>query len=193
MNLGVLMVSFASLWLPIVLSAIVVFVVSSIIHMVLRYHKGDYSSVPNEEDVLASMRTAGVGPGDYMFPFATGPKDLENPEIKERWALGPVGTMTVRPNGPPAMGKYLVLWFVYSLVVSFFAAYRASRTMAAGTHYLQVFRVVGVATFMAYSFAHFSEGIWKGQGWGITFKHIFDGLLYGLFTAGIFGWLWPQV
>ena len=83
------------------------------------------------------------------------------------------------------------MWFVYSLVVSFFAAYLASRTLPAGTHYLQVFRVVGVTAFLAYSFGHFSDTIWKGQGWGITLKHVFDGLVYGLFTAGVFGWLWP--
>jgi len=185
------MVSLAALWLPIVISAVVVFIVSSIIHMVLGYHKGDYQKLPEEDSVMAAMRGAGVGPGDYYFPFATSHKDFALPEMMEKLKAGPVGSMTIRPSGPPTMGKHLGMWFVFCLGVGFFVAYLAGRTMGPGTHYLQVFRVVGVAAFMAYSFAHFSDTIWKGQGWGITLKHVFDGLLYGLFTAGVFGWLWP--
>ena len=89
------------------------------------------------------------------------------------------------------MGKALALWFVYTLVVGFFAAYLASRTLAPGSHYLQVFRVVGCSSFMAYAFAHFSDAVWKQKPWSMTLKHVFDGLVYGLLTAGVFGWLWP--
>jgi hypothetical protein len=35
------------LWLPILLSSVIVFLVSSIIHMASRWHKGDYPRVPN--------------------------------------------------------------------------------------------------------------------------------------------------
>jgi hypothetical protein len=174
-----------------VLSAVVVFIVSSMIHMVVQFHKSDYKKLPDEDSVIEAMTKAGVQPGDYWFPYATGPKDLENPDMKAKWERGPVGSMIIRPSGLPAMGKYLVMWFAFSLVVSFFTAYLASRTLAAGTHYLQVFRVVGVTAFMGYSFAYVSDSIWKGQSWSITAKHVFDGLLYGLFTAGVFGWLWP--
>jgi hypothetical protein len=116
---------------------------------------------------------------------------MATPEMTEKYTQGPVGMAHVIPSGPPAMGKPLTLWFIYSIVVGIFAGYLASRTLGPGTHYLQVFRVVGCASFMAYSFAHLSDAIWKMKPRGMTFKHAFDGLVYALLTAGIFGWLWP--
>ncbi len=38
------MVSIVSLWLPILLSAIVVFILSSVLHMVFTYHNSDFKS-----------------------------------------------------------------------------------------------------------------------------------------------------
>ena len=32
---------------------------------------------------------------------------------------------------------------------------------------------------------------WKMKPCKMTLKHAFDGLVYALLTAGIFGWLWP--
>ena len=46
----------STLWMPIVLSAIFVFIVSSIIHMVLGYHASDYQQLPNEEQVMDAFR-----------------------------------------------------------------------------------------------------------------------------------------
>ena len=34
--------------------------------------------------------------------------------------------------------------------------------------------------------------IWMGKPWSVAWKEVFDGLLYGLVTAGAFGWLWPR-
>jgi len=28
--------------------------------------------------------------------------------------------------------------------------------------------------------------------WVVTFKHLFDSLIYALLTAAIFAWLWPK-
>ena len=186
------MISLAALWLPIVLSAVVVFIVSSVVHMVLPYHKSDYGKLPKEDDILAAMRGAGLRPGAYMFPFLGGMKEMGTPAAQAKYEKGPVGMLTVMPNGMPAMPKFLAQWFVYSLVVSLFAAYIASRTLAPGTHYLQVFRVVGCVSFLAYAGAHAADPIWRGARWSTTFKNLFDGLLYGLMTGGVFGWLWPQ-
>ena len=52
--------------------------------------------------------------------------------------------------------------------------------------------MAGATAFLGYSLALIQESIWKGQTWGVTFKHVFDGLIYGLLTAGTFGWLWPR-
>jgi len=186
------MVSLTALWLPIVLAAVAVFIASSVIHMLFKYHNSEYRQLPEEGAILNAMRSAKAGPGFYSFPYAGTMKEMGSPEMTEKYTQGPVGTVNINPSGPPAMGKNLLLWFIYSIVVGIFAGYLASRTLAPGTHYLQVFRVVGCASFMAYSFAHFSDAVWKTKPWTMSLKHVFDGLVYGLLTAGVFGWLWPQ-
>ena len=40
------MVPLTDLWLPILLSAILVFVASSVMHMLLTYHRSDYRQTP---------------------------------------------------------------------------------------------------------------------------------------------------
>jgi hypothetical protein len=186
------MVPITALWLPVVLAAVIVFVGSSIIHMVLRYHRGDYHQLTQEDSVLASLRGAGVTRGVYMFPYACDMKEHKKPEMQEKFRRGPVGILTVIPSGPMNMGRYLGLWFAYCLLVSLFVAYLTGRTLAPGTHYLQVFRVAGTAAFMTYGLSHVNNAIWGGQPRGTTLKHMLDGLIYGLLTAGTFGWLWPR-
>jgi F0F1-type ATP synthase assembly protein I len=185
------MVSLTALWIPIVLSAVVVFIASSVIHMALKYHNSEYRQLPDEDAVLGSMRGGKIAPGFYSFPYAASMKEMGSPEMMKKYEQGPVGTANINPSGPPAMGKALGLWFVYTLVVGVFAGYLASRTLDAGAHYLQVFRIVGCSSFMAYSLAHLSDSIWKTKPWSMTLKHVFDGLVYALLTAGVFGWLWP--
>jgi len=184
------MVALSALWLPILLSAVIVFVASSIMHMVLPYHKGDYRQLPNEEGLLSTLRSASLKPGLYIFPYCDH-KDMKSPAVQEKFKQGPVGMMTIRPSGVPAMPKFLVQWFVYCLVIGFFVAYLTGHTVGPNTHYLAVFRVAGTAAFLAYGLGNLSNGIWKGQPWSMTIKEVIDGLIYGLLTAGTFGWLWP--
>src|SRR5512147_1459488 len=110
------MVPVLSLWLPILLSAVVVFLLSSLLHMVLSYHNNDYLGLPNEQAVLDALRPFNIPPGDYMFPHAHGMKEAGTAEFKEKWARGPVGLMTVVRSKAPGMGKELVQWFVYCIV-----------------------------------------------------------------------------
>jgi len=181
----------ASLWLPIVLSAIFVFIASSIMHMLLPYHRSDYRKLPEEEKLLGVLRGAGLTRGLYLFPFQTH-TEMNSPEAVEKYKQGPVGMMTVLPSAPPAMPKFLALWFGYCLLIGFFVAYLAWHTVAPGASYRVVFRVVGTAAFLAYGLGHLSNGIWRGQTWSATIKEVLDGLLYGLLTAGTFGWLWVK-
>jgi len=186
------MVPIHALWLPIVLSAVIVFVVSAIIHMVLPLHKSDYRKLPDEDRVSDALRAAGVTPGRvYFFPF-TSHKDMKKPETAEKFKRGPVGLLTIMPSGCPNMGKFLAQWFIYCLAVSFLTAYLTGRTRPLGAHYLSVFRVAGTAAFLGYAFAQVQDSIWKGQTWGVTFKHVVDGFIYGMLTGGTFGWLWPR-
>jgi len=185
------MVPLAALWLPILLSAIIVFVASSVMHMLLPYHRGDYKQLPDEEKTLSALRAAGVKRGLYVFPHGTH-KDMNSPAMIEKYNQGPVGTMTVFPSGPPVMPKFLGLWFAYCLLIGFFVAYLAAHTIPPHTHYRAVFRIVGTAAFLAYGLGTISNAIWKGQTWNFTIKEVLDGLVYALLTAGTFGWLWPR-
>ena len=179
----------AALWLPILLAAVIVFVASSIIHMVLPYHRSDYKKLPDEEKAREALR--GLPPGLYVTPYCTH-KEMKSPEIQEKYKQGPVGLFTIFPSGPPAMGKYMGLWFVYCFIIGFFTAYLTYHTVAAGASYLVVFRVAGTAAFMSYGLGPLANGIWKGQPWSNVSKEAIDGLVYALLTAGTLGWLWPK-
>lgn len=185
------MVSVLSLWLPILLSAVIVFLVSSLIHMVLGYHRTDFRKVPAEDDVMSALREFGIPPGDYVIPCAGSSKEMGSPEFIEKATKGPVAFMTVIPSGPPAMGKSLVQWFVYCAVVAIFAAYIGSRAVGPSADYLAVFRFTGTTAFIGYTLALWQNSIWYRRAWSTTLKSTFDGLVYGLLTAGTFGWLWP--
>jgi hypothetical protein len=180
------------LWLPILLSSVIVFVVSSIIHMALPWHKSDYPKVPNEDRVMDALRPLAIPPGDYMIPRPSSREDMRSPEFAEKLRKGPVMMLTVLPNGPMSMGKNLVLWFLYSAAVGLLAAYVAGQALPVGANYLHVFRFVGATAFVGYSVALWQMSIWYRRAWSTTIKATVDGLIYALLTAGTFGWLWPR-
>ena len=186
------MTPLTELWLPIVLSAVAVFLASSVIHMMLPWHRNDFRRLPNEDQILDALRPLTIPPGDYMMPMAGSPEVMKSPEFKTKMERGPVLMMTVRPNGPWSMGKNLAMWFGYSIVVSVFAAYLTGRAVIPGTEYLTVFRFAGTVAFAGYSLAIWQMSIWYSRAWSLTLKATIDGLLYALLTAGVFGWLWPK-
>jgi hypothetical protein len=186
------MVPVMSLWLPILLSSVIVFVASSIIHMVLPYHKGDMRKVPKEDEVLAAFRKFNIPPGDYGMPHPGSMAGMKDPAFLEKVKAGPLVTMTVSPGTESGMARNLGLWFVYLVIVGIFAAYIAGRALGPGAHYLQVFRFAGCTAFTAYSLALVQQSIWYRRNWGTTLKSMFDGLVYACLTAGTFGWLWPR-
>lgn len=185
------MVTIPELWIPVVLAAVLVFVASSIIHMLLGYHAGDYEPVPSEEAVRTVLRQASIPPGDYAIPRAGSMKEMGEPAFIAKQEEGPVLVMTVLPNGPIRLGPLLAKWFAFLLGVSVIVAYLAGRTVGPGADYLQVFRVAGTVAFVAYGVGSWPQSIWYGKKWSTTLKDTFDGFVYALLTAGVFGWLWP--
>ncbi len=187
------MVPILTLWLPILLSAVVVFIVSSLIHMLLPYHRNDFIKVPSEDEVMDALRKFEIPPGDYVVPCAVSPEVMRSPGFIEKTNKGPVVFMTVCKSGSQSMVGSLVQWFFYSALVGLFAAYISSRALEPGAHYLPVFRFVGCTAFIGYSLALLQNSIWYKRNWPATLKSMFDGLIYALVTAGIFGWLWPKL
>jgi len=186
------MVGLFALWLPILLSAVIVFIVSSIIHMASPWHKSDYPKMEKQDEVMDALRPFNIPPGDYMVPRPESMKDMRSPAFMEKLNKGPKIVMTVLPAGMPGMTKNLVGWFLYSVVVNIFAAYVTSRAVATGAEYLQVFRFVGTVAFVGYALALWQMSIWYNRAWSSTIKSTVDGLIYALLTAGTFGWLWPR-
>ncbi len=186
------MVPLLSLWLPVLLSAIIVFIASSVIHMLLPFHNSDFRRLPSEDEVMETLRKFSIPAGDYMMPCPSNPKEASSPAFVEKMTKGPVAVMTVLRSGPAAMGARLAAWFVYLLVVGVFAAYVAGRALGPGADYLAVFRFAGTTAFVGYSLALWQNTIWYNRSWVVTLKQTVDGLVYGLLTAGTFGWLWPR-
>ena len=185
------MTGLGSLWLPILLSAVLVFVVSSIIHMASPWHKSDYPKLPNEERVMDALRPLAIPPGDYMMPRPSSTQEMRSPEFQEKRRRGPALVMTVFPTDSMSMTSNLVGWFIYLLVTGLFAAYIAGRALPPGSEYMSVFRFVGATAFLGYALALWQMSIWYRRAWSTTIKSTIDGLIYALLTAGVFGWLWP--
>ena len=125
------------------------------------------------------------------MPRAKSMKDMSSPEYLEKTKKGPVAMLTVAESGPPKMGKSLLLWFLFSVLVGIFAAYISGRALGPGADYLAVFRFTGATAFIAYTVGQWQESIWFNRKWSTTFKNTIDGIIYALLTAGVFGWLWP--
>lgn len=186
------MVPILALWLPILLSAVLVFVLSSLIHMVLRYHAGDYRKLPDEAAAAAALRGLAVPDGLYALPKPNSMKEMSSAEFQAKVSQGPNALLTIWNTGSTSMGRQLGLWFLYAVLVGVIAAYVTGRALGPGAHYLEVFRFAGTTAFACYAVGELQRSIWWRQPWSVTFKCVGDGLIYALFTAGAFGWLWPS-
>jgi len=186
------MVPILSLWAPVLVGAVLVFVTSSVIHMFLGYHANDFGKVADEDGVMDALRPFAIAPGDYVLPHAGGSEAMKSDAFRQKVEAGPVAFMTVlAPGAMFDMTKSLIQWFLYSVVVGGIVAYLAGRMLAPGEEYLAVFRVTGTVAFCCYSVALAQRSIWYKQSWVATGKSIFDGFVYACLTAGAFAWLWP--
>jgi hypothetical protein len=182
---------FGSLWIPVLVSAVVTFVASSLVHMVLKYHKADYQGLPGEEAVREALRKANVGPGIYITPYCADMKDMKSPAMLEKWAKGPVALVAMFPNGVPVMPKLLGLWFGFIVFVSFVAAYVARLTLHPGSEGMLVMRITGTVAFVGYGLSHVSDSIWGGKPWSNTARALLDAVIYSVLTGLTFRLLWP--
>lgn len=184
------MVSLVDLWMPILLSAVLVFVASSIIWMATPLHKHDYKNPGDKEDtILGMLRSSSFEPGVYYVPWCQG-QGKQDQATLEKMRAGPWAMLTVLP-GPPNMGRMLGLWFLHLVIVGVFVAYVSSHALDAGAAYLSVFRIAGTSALLAYAGYALPLCIWHGQPWSQLPVRVFDGVVYALLTAGAFAWLWP--
>lgn len=176
-----------TLWMPILVSAIVAFMAGSVIWMFMPWHKTDWSKTPDEEAVRGALN--GATPGMYSVPNCPDQAQFKEPEMQKKFIDGPQAFITVVPTGLPNMGPKLAMMFGYNLIVAIVCAYFVSRTLAPGADYLAVFRIAGAVAFVAYGMAYVQESVWFGRSWSLTAKTFLDALIYGVLTGGVFGWL----
>jgi len=187
------MVSLGALWMPILVSAVIVFIASSIIHMFLPLHKKDFADLPNEDQAMAALRGLNLPAGDYMMPKPKSMDDMKSDAFQAKSKQGPRVLMTVLPPWNGGMSQELTRWFIYIVIVSIYSAYVGGATLAPGTEYLRVFQVVGATAFACYALALWPQVIWFKKSVRTTLISTFDGLVYALLTAGVFGWRWPKM
>ena len=183
--------SLMSFWLPILLSAVFVFVASSVINMALKFwHVADMKGFANEEEVAAAIRKGKPAQGVYTIPFCD-PKTFKEPAVQEKFRLGPIAKINLSANGMPNLGKLLGAWFVFCLLVSIGCAGLAAQALPPhpGTHL--ILHTVGIAALLGYSFGEVTNSIWRAQPWIVSIKYMIDGLVYAIITAATFAWLWP--
>ena len=179
-----------SLWLPILVAALGVFIASSIIHMATPWHHHDFAPMPDQGRVLDALRSFNLKPGDYVAPHPHGPQG-SSAEFAELSKRGPVVAMTVLP-GDVVIAKNLVLWFVYCIVVALCAAYIAGEALPPGAASKKVFQFSGATAFIGFALGLWQQTIWYSRSWVTTLKSTIDGLIYGAVIAGVFAWLWPR-
>jgi len=181
-----------SLWLPILLSAVVVFVISSLVHMVFKWHAADYSGFANEDAVRDALRAGNPAPGKrYVVPYCSDMKEMASEAMKKKYAEGPNAVTVFGPTGQPNMGKHLGLWFLWSLVVAMVAAFLASRLVPHDSaHAMRAAKLAGVVTFIAHGFGTMQESIWMYRSWSSSAKYFLDAALYAVGTAAVFYFLW---
>jgi hypothetical protein len=177
----------AELWIPILVSSMIVFVMSALVWMVLPWHKSDFRKAANEDALRVALQ--GADTGQYILPYCTNPAELKDEALARKFVEGPQAFITVIPNGMPRMGSKLVLSFVYYVVVGMLCAYVLTRTMSVDASYLEVFRISGTVAFIAYGIAYIQDSIWFGRPWSLTSKSLLDAMIYALLTGGAFGWL----
>lgn len=184
------MIFLTQLWIPILASAVLVFIASTLIHMLFKWHNSDYRKLDNEDAVRATVRAGNVTPGQYVFPHCVEMKDRQSSDFMKKFVEGPVGSVTIMKNGPPKMGVTLALWFALILAVAVVAAYVAANSLPAGASFGQVARLVGAIVFLAYAVGSVTNGVWMGRQWSAVAKDVLDAAIYAAITASVFGWLW---
>ncbi len=183
---------FGSLWIPVIVSAVAVFLGSSLVHMALKYHKADYRRLSNEEAVREALGKQDNAPGVYAIPYCGEMREMKDPAMKAKYEKGPVALISIYPKGVPFMPKFLGLWFLFSLFVSFTAAYVARHTLQPGADPMTVMRITGTVAFAAYGLSHVSDSIWRGEPWSNTLRALLDAVIYSVLTGLVFRLLWPS-
>jgi hypothetical protein len=185
-----MMTPLVQLWLPVLVSAVVVFVASFLAWMVLPHHKKDIKTLPDEKALTDHLRKLNLPPGTYMWPGCQPGQDMKSEEYCARYNAGPWGTMNV-VGRKPSFARNLVLTFLLYIVVSIFVGYVTSLAREPGASFLPVFRLAGATAVLGYCAGSIPGAIFTGKPGRFVLTDFIDGVVYGLLTGVMFGLFWP--
>jgi hypothetical protein len=161
-------VSLAQLWLPILIATVCVFFTSSIIWMLLPYHKPDIKFIPNETEFDEAMA-----------------------KLKARWKSGPWGTINVMGQQPNFAINLLKTFIAYGLITTM-VAYIAGMSVGPGAEYMHVFRAVATAGVLGHCMGGLANAFFMGTPTRFIFTSFIDGVIFALITAGVIASMWPD-
>jgi len=186
-------INLLQLWLPIVVGTGLAWIASGLIHVLIKYHNSDYQPLSNETEVMSAVRSGSPNLGIHTFPYCSDMAEMGNADVQEKFNRGPVGMLTVLPNGMPKMGKLMAQQITFFLLGCILIAYSAPLALEPVAEYFVVFRFVSTVGFLTFGWAVIPYSIWFGHQWTTTAKYLLDALIYGLIVAGSFAWLWPSL
>ena len=185
------MSTISQLWLPILVTAALIFVASSLIHMVFKWHNSSYQGFANEDAVRAAIGASAPLPGQYILPHCLDMKAMQSDAMQRKFIEGPIAFVTLRKNGPPTMGSSLAFWFLYCVVIAAIAGAIAAYAFGMNASPNRTGHIVGAVCLLAFSGGSIQQGIWMGKPWNSVAKEVLDGFIYACIAAATFTWLWP--
>ncbi|MEM7228707.1 MAG: hypothetical protein AAF432_07825 [Planctomycetota bacterium] len=183
-------VQLMDLWLPILVGGVVGFFMSFLLWAVLPHHNAEWKKLPNEDAMMAEIRSGSVPPGQYMFPRFENMSDLKDPEKKKRYEEGPMGMVAVWP-GVPNMGLNMVLTFLFYLVSCTLIAYVGTVALDKSVERITVFQLLTTVSVMTFAFGSIPNGIWFRKPLRAVVTEFLDCLLTGSVIGAVFAMLWP--
>jgi hypothetical protein len=180
-----------TLWLPILLSAAAIWVISTIVGMALPHHKQDWIGIPDEDGFMDYIRRSGIKPGNYLFPDFRSREALKSEKVETALKEGPVGHLSVWKT-PVTMGGKMAATFIVYLVVSTLIAYLTRVALPGAADFARVFQIAGTAGILAYCFSFIPNAVWFGSYKRTIIASVIDGIFFGLVTGAIFAWRWPH-
>jgi len=179
------MLALEYLWLPILLSSLIVWIASALVWMVLPWHNKEWRPLPDEEAARGLLRQ--TPPGQYRVPYCDR-TNMKSPDYQRKMKEGPLVSLTVI-GGPPSMGRMMITWALYLLLTNGLIALVVASAVRAGASYMDIFTAAAIAGWLAYGWGAITEAIWFGRPWRAVLTVQLDAILYALLTAGVFGWL----
>ncbi len=183
------------LWLPILLSAIAIWFISTIASMALPHHKQDWINLPDpptgEDNFMDDLRKRAIPPGNYLFPDFRTPAALKSPKVEQALKQGPVGHLSIWKT-PVTMGDKLLGAFIVHLIVAILIAYLTRLALPTSAPFAKVFQFAATAGILAYSFSSIPSALWFGAYKRTIIASVVDGIVFGLVIGAIFAWRWPH-